>query len=589
MRIFHFLELENFKRFGAKQRIELDHPAVLIGPNNCGKTSAIQAIALWSMAARTWIEESANSQATVRAGKPLNRLNIMAVPVPRTRFFWHDLKVTGAALRLTVGFQHGADVIPLTMELKHHASDELVYCQPSAETGKHLDALRAAGNVDVTLLYPMSGIAADEAVILPARIAFLLGRGSTAEVLRNLCLQVAQHTPADWNEIVALMQRLFQVELRTPTENERGAIDLAYSQAGARGELDVSLSGRGFQQFLLLFAYLFSHKRAVLLIDEPDAHLELLRQRQAYSLLREVAARNDSQVILVTHSEVILDDALDRNLSLIVDAQVEDLAGKASIRDALKHYGAANYVKAVESGHVLYVEGTTDLDILRALAVKLEHPVAELLDQRINVYYVQDNYPGASAERDLERVEGGFGVAPIEHFGRLRKLIHGLRGVAVLDNDGKGREDHTDGALSIRYWKRYEAENYFVTPQSLRSFVQQREGGPGLFDGDITYTLDALTQERVFGGDLASFATYRDANPQAAALIWDAKTERIKLSDFAEEFFRRLAVRTRSPMLLRKGELHRLVAVVAANSLAAEVGEKLDALRELLIATSPES
>ena len=31
MRLLHYLEIENFKRFGEKQRIELDHPAVLIG------------------------------------------------------------------------------------------------------------------------------------------------------------------------------------------------------------------------------------------------------------------------------------------------------------------------------------------------------------------------------------------------------------------------------------------------------------------------------------------------------------------------------------------------------------------------------
>ena len=35
MRLLHYLEIQNFKRFGDKQRIELDHPAVLIGPNNC--------------------------------------------------------------------------------------------------------------------------------------------------------------------------------------------------------------------------------------------------------------------------------------------------------------------------------------------------------------------------------------------------------------------------------------------------------------------------------------------------------------------------------------------------------------------------
>ena len=52
MRLLHYLEIRNFKRFGDTQRIELDHPAVLIGPNNCGKTTAIQALALWSQGLR---------------------------------------------------------------------------------------------------------------------------------------------------------------------------------------------------------------------------------------------------------------------------------------------------------------------------------------------------------------------------------------------------------------------------------------------------------------------------------------------------------------------------------------------------------
>ena len=47
-----------------------------------------------------------------------------------------------------------------------------------------------------------------------------MGRGSTAEVLRNLCLVVYQHSPQDWEEITGLMRRLFQVFLTTPTETE---------------------------------------------------------------------------------------------------------------------------------------------------------------------------------------------------------------------------------------------------------------------------------------------------------------------------------------------------------------------------------
>ena len=146
-------------------------------------------------------------------------------------------------------------------------------------------------------------------------------RDRTAQVLRNLCLLAHSNPPQDWEEITRLMKRLFAVDLGQPAKTSRGSIELHYRQKGINEPLDVALSGRGFQQMLLIFAYLFSHKGSVLLIDEPDAHLEILRQKQVYLLLREIATKNHSQVILVTHSEVILDEALDRNLTLLLDGK----------------------------------------------------------------------------------------------------------------------------------------------------------------------------------------------------------------------------------------------------------------------------
>ncbi len=88
--------------------------------------------------------------------------------------------------------------------------------------------------------------------------------------------------------------------------------------------------------------------------------------------------------------------------------------------------------------------------------------------------------------------------------------------------------------------------------------------------------LDTLIQERIFVQP-ADFATWKSLSPNSAAahLLWERSTERIKLSDFAEEFFRRLADATAPPMLLRKGELHQLVAYVDPQDIAPEVSEKL--------------
>lgn len=589
MRLLHYLEIENFKRFGERQRIELDHPAVLIGPNNCGKTSAIQALALWSQAVRTWYDARKDSSAKERTATSLNRLNIFAVPVKRTRFFWHNTHVRKGnkdiPLVITVGVEFQGKVRPLPMRFRN-LGDELVYCTPSADVIAEMELIAHAATLKVELLYPMSGLDTEEPILQPGRVDVLLGEGRTADVLRNLCLGVAKSSVEDWARIVELMQRLFNVSLEVPVETARGSIALQYRQPWVKEALDVSSAGWGLLQMLLVFAYLYAHKGSVLLVDEPDAHLEILRQKQVYVLLRDIAGENGSQVILVTHSEVILDEALDTNLTLLLEGQADDLAKKQDIRNSLKHFGAEHYVKARERGYVLYVEGGTDVDMLRALAERLDHPVAKVWDERVNSFYVQNNYPLQDALAELERVEGGFGVTPRDHFNGLRNLLPELRGLAILDNDGQNRQDKDEGALKIRYWRRYEAENYFVTPEVLRQYALSRFPADDLFMAEqreaSEASLSEVVVELVFDGDKDDFKLWQESPAEARRLVWEAKTERRKLSTLAEEFFRRLAKKHGGAMLLKKGELHGLVALATLTPAAeAEVRAKLDLLEEV--------
>ena len=595
MRLLHYLEIRNFKRFGDTQRIELDHPAVLIGPNNCGKTTAIQALALWSQAVRAWQEKKGQAPPKERTSTSLNRLGIVSVPVRRTRYFWHNAAVRRGnrdiRLQIKVGVLHDSRVEPVAMTFRNQGED-LVYCAPDAETLERREVVKAAAEMKVELLYPMSGLETEEPVLQRGRIDVLLGQGQTAQVLRNLCLLVWQDNRQDWARIAEWMRRLFHIDLRDPFQTGRGSIDLHYRQDGVKEPLDIALAGRGLQQMLLILAYLYSHRGSVLLIDEPDAHLEILRQKQVYVLLRELAAENASQVILATHSEVILGEALDHNLTLLLAGRSDDLAAKTDIRSTLRHYGAEHYVRARQRGYVLYVEGGTDVEILRALARRIGHTVTQVWDERINSFYVQDNFPDGGLDAELARVEGGFGLSPREHFFALRRMVPGLRGLALLDSDGRERADSDDGGLRISYWRRYECENYIVTPDTLRRFARSEySAAPPLFErlgNDIEEVLDALVLERVFERRESDFRLWKDADPATARLLWARSTERLKLSDFAEDFFRRLADRLGHAMLLRKGELYRLADFISNDEIPEEVATKLDLLEELFRSARPE-
>ena len=50
------LRIKNFKRLEDVE-IELGKTVVFIGPNNSGKTTALQALALWEIGLRRWVEK----------------------------------------------------------------------------------------------------------------------------------------------------------------------------------------------------------------------------------------------------------------------------------------------------------------------------------------------------------------------------------------------------------------------------------------------------------------------------------------------------------------------------------------------------
>ena len=593
MRLLHYIEIENFKAFGERQRVELDHPTVLIGPNNSGKTTVIQALALWSQIVKTWSDERPQGSGEVE----INRMAIAAIAVQRIRLLWNDALPSrdgdgrSNRIRLTVGGHWNGQVRPVGVSIRN-LGQEAIWCEVLPEPGGAVDRglIGHAARIGVHILYSMSGLATDEPIHQAAYLNTLLAQGRTAEVLRNLCLAVHDHDVdhARWARVTTLVERLFGVRLSVPSVNARGLIELTYQQEGVALPLELGAAGRGFLQMLLILAYLYSREGGVLLIDEPDAHFEVLRQQQVYVLLRDLVSETGSQVILVTHSEAVLEAAADRNLTLLRGARAENVASRKDIRDALKFYGARHYARARSAGHILYVEGSTDLDLLRALAVRLGHPVAALWDERANVYFVESNYPDETMDSELERVEGGFGITPERHFHALRSMDPSLRGLAILDNDGKARVDRDAGGLRIVYWRRYETENYLVTPEVLLAQVgsgasrsEQRELFAADASGIAARILDALTLERVFEGRRDDFTTYQEAAGNARRLLWSQASRTIKLSQLAEEFFRRHAEATQTPMLLRKGELHRLVDHVDPAAIDREVHDKLDLLLAL--------
>lgn len=421
------LTVRNFKKF-ANIEVELGNPVVFIGPNDSGKTTALQALALWYAGIRRWSEKRAGRQAPEkRPGVTINRRDLVAVPVPDANLLWRNRRVrdvtTEAGKPLTRNIRIDILVEGIAANERwtcglefDYANEESFYCRPlrlsDDRTPERMPVPDSASKVRIAFLPPMSGLADREFLKQQGEVSFLIGQGRTAEVLRNLCYQITtgQDATSRWERVRERIKSLFGVVLDPPRYvTERGEIEMTYrDRAGVH--LDLSSSGRGLQQTLLLLAHLEVNPASILLLDEPDAHLEVLRQRQIYELLCDAAEEHDSQIVAASHSEVILNEAADRDVVVAFLGKPHRIDDRGSqVLKSLKQIGFEHYYQAEQVGWLLYLEGSTDLAILRAFAETLEHPARSLL-VRPFVHYVgnrpsraRDHFFGLSEAKSMFR------------------------------------------------------------------------------------------------------------------------------------------------------------------------------------------
>ncbi len=87
------LTIRNFKRFD-DVAIDLGKTVVFVGPNNSGKTTALQALALWEIGLGAWRAKRGGKTSSVPAQRPgvaINRRDLISIPVPAANLLWRDL------------------------------------------------------------------------------------------------------------------------------------------------------------------------------------------------------------------------------------------------------------------------------------------------------------------------------------------------------------------------------------------------------------------------------------------------------------------------------------------------------------------
>lgn len=532
------LTVQNFKLF-KNVEIELGQHVVFVGPNNSGKTSALQALALWQLGLQRLSEVPSSDSADAPY---LNRYDLVNVPVPDATFLWHNVaKTLDKAESIAIRVEGIANNRSWSFGIRFlFHNPESIYC--ASDTNVVLST--GLYNTNIIFANPMSGLAAVEPRLEPGRINVLIGEGRTAEVLRNLCLQLVEANGklGAWDKLVGHIRFLFHVELLPPVYLPgRGEIRMSYRDAQGL-TFDLSASGRGMLQLMLLLAYLYANPGAVLLLDEPDAHLEIIRQREVYHLLAEVAHEQGAQIIAATHSEAVLEEAAKQDMAIAFVGQPHriDTRNRSQVVKALREIRSTDYYLAERTGWVLYLEGSTDLAILRTVAERLNHPAAIMLRDAF-IHYLETNKPAKASD----------------HFKGLQEALPHLVGLAIFDRV-PASQLRPPGGLTQVAWERREIENYLLSPAGLLAYAQAE-------NADREAIMQAVID------DLVPPIALRDPHDR-----WWSETKASDefLNRAFELYYERLAL----PNLMRKSNFHVLARYLPASAINPELIVKLDAI-----------
>lgn len=455
--------IRRFKRF---DEVTFDLPGhiVLAGPNNTGKTTMLQAVAAWDIALTRWKQlNDYQRHGGFYAKAPIARQAFSAVPLRAFDLLWNERRYSGS-IEIEIQSKKGWTV---AMELIADSTEQ-VYVRPKPQAEPQ--TVRQA-QLSAVFVPPMTGLSTAEPVYQRSKMDQLLGQGKPGDIIRNLLVEA--HQTAAWDVLKDSIHRLFRYEL-LPPDSTGADIIVEYKAHPAGPRLDIASAGSGFQQVLMLLTFLHTRPGSILLLDEPDAHLHVILQDAIYGELRSVAARQSSQLIIATHSEVIINSVEPRELCMLMNHPriLETTVDRTRLADSLGILTHMDVLLAQDAPGILYVEGYTDINLLLEWARILNHPAYDTLTTKL--FWkptVWESRPGAP------------GVKARDHYEALKLVRENLPGLILLDGDDDPRVPETPitgtGLQRLR-WRRYEIESYLVHPTVLERFVEKEVGPDAL-------------------------------------------------------------------------------------------------------------
>lgn len=480
------IEIENFRCF-KHHTVPFRDNTVIVGQNNAGKSTLIEALRLIALAQSRY-----------------RKLNYVGPPD------WLD-----TATGVTAGFKPSIERFDLSPEgLFNQYADPPAKLSARFRNGCRLDVYigpdlelfavpyRARGRgvysraeaagvyfPDIAIMPPLSLPLDREKVLTEETIRKTLGSYLASSHFRNEILQLGEEHYAEFKELSERTWPGLQIkEFKVGKPPDEPSLSLIVRDGPFVAE--VAWMGSGLKMWLQIMWFLAgARSKKVVVLDEPDIHMHPDLQRK----LVHITAGLPGQTILTTHSVELLSE-VDPEDVLVIDKHRTTSTFASSVlavQNALDKMGSGQSVQLMRlwtAKRFLLVEGK-DVPLLSKFQTVLfpnsALPFGAIPNQSIGGWGGWQQAIGAAAT--LKNSAGD------------RITVY-----CILDRDyqadakiaGRKSEAAKKG-IELHVWSRKELENYFLEPEPITRVINEglEEGKPAVSVDTVRTVLDGISEQ----------------------------------------------------------------------------------------------
>ncbi len=492
------VEFRNFKAL-RNYSVRLQHMNIFVGPNNCGKSTIINAFRTLGIGIKQALAKKATivrAFGTEKYGYSLAE-DTLPMSIENVHTDYEDVETTvsfklsnGNKLILYFPIDGGCCLLTETKGLAVNTPKQFKKEFP----------------ISLEIVPVLGPIEHNEQIVTEETVRKGLTTHRASRHFRNYW----RYYPDGFEEFAELIRRTWPgMTIESPSKKDIMSSDLTMFCSENRIIRELFWSGFGFQIWCQLLTHISRCKNAsMLIVDEPEVYLHPDVQRQLLSILRY----SGPDIIVASHSTEIMGEA-DASEILLVNKnkksaeRLKDIEGLQKALDEVGSIQNVTLTHLARTGRILFVEGDYDYKVLRRFARQLG--LLEL-----------------ASGNDITALEsGGF-----SYWDKIRSFAWGFKTAlnssihisVVFDRDFWSDEELENIKNKLKQdielahiHLRKEIENYLLVPEILNKALKksirerERQTGQQICEGESIYDIIEKITEPLKIGIQAQYVAKR--------------------------------------------------------------------------------